>query len=847
MKKHLLLLVMVYIVCLVVLSFSEGVSFAFSSNLNPQYFEKLTTDQKLQYFNRLGEREKEEVLNRLSPQDRELLQKSHGKTGTSEILEPQKAAEEVVNAPNGRSSIERIISGEFPTEVSRELKQYGYDFFRKSGASFTELRNVPVGSDYVIGPGDAITMILWGRIDGTFDLEVDSEGMLYLPEIGSLHAAGLSFGELKKQIKRKMEAITGVNASVSMGRLRTIDVFVVGEALRPATYSISSISTVISALYASGGPSKHGSLRNIQVLRNGDTVSLDLYDFFTKGVKRNDIRLKNGDTIFIPVLGPVVGVAGAVKRPAIYEMKGEQTIQEIIELAGGILPTGEIQNVVIERVEGQKRRIVKSFNLSRSSAETGEHLNTMIRDFDVIKIYPLHDSVRQVVYLEGHVKYPREYELKPGMNLLNIIPSYDALLPEPYLRRAEIIRLIPPDYHPELIQFNLGELLDGDPSENLALKDRDRVIVYNMLEKKDLSEVTIEGAVRIPGTYKLYKGMTVKDLIFQAGNISGNAYMDTASLTRVIPGLEETLIKDFTFSPEKALAGVPSDNIILKKDDSIRIREIPKYNQALEQKVFLEGEFLFPGEYTFKAGDKLTDVIEKAGGFTSQAYFFGASFHRESVKMLQAKRLKEYVDKMEEDILLMGSKEAAQAIDDDEAALLKQSLLSRKSLVEKLKTAEPTGRMVIQLDKVMDDPSSEANLELRSGDHLVVGKRPDIINIMGEVYNPTAILAESEKTVAYYLKAVGGATPNADTKQVYVVKADGSVVSKTQERFFGMASWDASNNRWVMGFESTKLHPGDTIVVPTKVEVYPWLKTTKDFTQILYQIAVGAGVIVAAF
>jgi protein involved in polysaccharide export with SLBB domain len=208
------------------------------------------------------------------------------------------------------------MSGEFPTTVPRGLEQFGYDFFRKGGPEFTPLRDIPVGADYVIGPGDEIKVIMWGRLDGTFDLDVDSEGMLYIPEIGSLSVAGLTFGELKKLVKRKVEAITGVNANATMGRLRTMDVFIVGEAKYPATYSMSSLSTVISALYASGGPSKNGSLRNIKVIRNGDAFTLDLYIFFTKGVKKDDIQLRAGDTIFIPVLGPVAGVAGAVKRPA---------------------------------------------------------------------------------------------------------------------------------------------------------------------------------------------------------------------------------------------------------------------------------------------------------------------------------------------------------------------------------------------------------------------------------------------------------------------------------------------------------------------------------------------------
>ncbi len=856
-------------------SMAESINSSSGTSEVQSQIRRMTAKEKERYLENLSESEKKQLLKMLQDEEEE---KSSGRpkaVGTKGPLlkdtKPEPATEsekDEENAVDGKeekepgkegenleekeetkelSGIEKIMSGEFPTDLSRELVQYGYDFFEKSGPEFTPMQDVPVGSDYIIGPGDEIKVDMWGRLDGTFYLDVDSEGTLNLPEIGAVNVAGLTFEELKDKIKRKVEAITGVNANVSMGRLRTIDVFIVGEAKYPATYSLSSLSTVITALYASGGPSKNGSLRNIKVRRNGHVTELDLYDFFTKGQKKDDMRLRSGDTIFIPVLGPVAGISGAVKRPAIYEMKGDETIAEIIELAGGILPTGELQNVVIERIEGQRRRVIKSFSLDPSHADTDKNLKMHLQDFDLIKIYPVYKGIEQVVYLEGHVKYPQEYELKPEMRLLDIIPSYNALLPEPYLPSAEIIRLMPPDYHPEIIQFKLGALLAGDRTQNLPLQDLDRIIIYDVRDKQDLAEVTIDGAVRDPGVYQLYQGMTVKDLIFQAGNLTVKAFMDKATLSRVVPGKTETELVEMTFSPKKAVAGMAPDDIPLKRNDTVRIREIPKYNQALEQVVVLEGEFVFPGEYAFSQGERLANIIEKAGGLTEYAYPFGAVFYRESVKEVQEARLRDYISRLEEDILVMSSQEAGKALDRDEAEILKQSLASRKSLVEKLKTVRPTGRMVIDLPELLIDSASDSNFELRPGDRLVVSKRPDSINIMGEVYNPTSLFAEKGKTVNYYLEGVGGITPNGDKDQIYVVKANGTVISKNQESLFGMAAWDSEKRRWVFRFGSMRLDPGDTVVVPKKVEVYPWMKTTKDFTQILYQVAVGAGVIIAAY
>ena len=602
-------------------------------------YQNLSDTEKQTIFKTLSGNEQKRLLEALDDEDKRLIFTSLSSTEQKEwlredpdlnsFLDADEISPDLYEEKQPPSDIEEIMSGKFPTDLFRDLNQYGYDFFKEDVPAFTPLRNVPVGSDYIIGPGDEIKILMWGRLDGTYDLEVDSEGTLSLPEIGPLTVAGLTFGELKKLVKRKVEAITGVNANVSMGGLRTIDIFIVGEAKHPATYSVSSLSTVVSALYASGGPSKNGSLRGITVFRNEKVVATpDLYDFFIQGMKNDDIRLQTGDTIFIPVLGPVVGVAGAVRRPAIYEMKGEQTIGEVIGLAGGILPTGELKNVVVERIEGHQRRILKSFNLDSSHTGADGNLKMVLKDFDVIKIYPIHERVRQVVYLEGHVKYPREYELKPGMRLLDIIPSYDLLLPEPYLPQAEIIRLIPPDLHPELIEFNLGALMGGDGDQNLALQDQDRVIVYDTWQKKDIPEVTIAGAVRNPGAYRLYKGMTIKDLIFQAGNLTNNAHTEKATMSRVVPGSTGTENISLDFSPEKAMAGLSPDNMSLKRDDSVRIREIPEYREALERKVYLEGEFVFPGEYVFSEGDRMSYVIEKAGGLTENAYPFGAMFFR---------------------------------------------------------------------------------------------------------------------------------------------------------------------------------------------------------------------------
>lgn len=763
-----------------------------------------------------------------------------------EELEP-----EVEKKEEPASRIERILSGAFPQKIDRQLTQFGYDFFQSRAAKETMPDNMPVGDDYILGPGDNFTIYLWGKVEQTHDVQVNRQGSIVVPRVGDLVVGGMAFGKAKAFLKRKFkEFYPHFELTVVMDRLRSIHVYFVGEAKRPGMHYVSALSTVMSALAAVGGPDKDGSLRKIRVVRagGGDSFDVDLYDLLVYGNRKGDIRLQAGDTVFIPVIGPVVGVAGNVRRPAIYEMKDRQNIGEIIELAGGVLPFGYLQNVVVERIKDNQRRVVKSFNLDQRSTGLASSLQLPVVDGDVLKIYPVHRQMGEVVYLEGHVKYPKESELKPGMRISDIITGYDVLLPEPYLPRADIFRLVEPDLHPEIIGFNLGALLSGDATQDLVLQDMDRIKIYSYREKTEVPTVTIRGAVNTPGLYRLYENMTVRDLIFRAGNLNQRSYRAEASVSRVVPGEAGTDTVTIKFSPEKAIAGTLPDDMRLKPNDSVFIREIPQYALAAKRRVTLEGEFLFPGEYAFAEGERLSSVIKRAGGLSADAYMFGAVFHREDVKTIQQSRLKDYISDLEDDILTLSARTTEASLDKDEADIIAQTLTAKKQLLEKMKTAEPSGRMVVYLDRVLTQPQSDFDFKLQPGDRLVVGKTPDFVNVLGEVHNPTAMMVLRGKKVSYYLDQVGGPTDDADRAQVYLVKANGTVISKRQEGLFGITSWDQDQKRWTAGgFASLRIDPGDTIIVPKKVDKYSWLRFTKGITEIVYQIAVTAGVLIVVF
>jgi len=819
------------------------------------FLSNLDREQKKTLFEGLGDAEIELIYDSLTDEDKALLDKMGPDEGERQMDRPAPA--KAAPAPPAEaprtpvsSPMENILSGQFPTDITRQLTQYGYDFFAEDGAVYAPITDVPVGADYIIGPGDNFKIHLWGKAENTYTVTVDRDGIITLPRLGAVGVNGMTLAEMKRYLAHKFKAYyPQFEMNISMGRLRTIQVFVVGEARKPGTYAVHSLSTVITALFATGGPNKNGSMRGVQLIRNGQRLkTIDLYDFFLSGDKSQDERLQPGDTLFIPVIGPVVGVAGNVRRPAIYEIRSRETIGDMLILAGGVLPVGSLQNVVVERVEAHRRRIVKSFNIDPRLPSDQNELSSPLADGDLIKIYPVHERIRNVVYLEGHVKYPREYELKAEMRLSDLIPSYDHLLPEPYLPQAEIMRFVPPDLHPEVIEFDLGRMLAGDRRHDLKLQDLDRVIVYHQWDKAPQPRVFIRGEVRQAGEYRLYQDMTVKDLIFEAGNPTEKAFMEQATLVRLVSSPAGSDTVEMPFSPSRAMAGLVPDNMRLDPNDVVYIREIPKFSQARTLKIHLEGEFVFPGEYAFSEGERLGRIIERAGGLTGEAYPLGAVFQRETVRIKQLEQIRGYISKLEETVLTLTAQATETALDEDQAAILQQTLASQKELLKKLRSAQPTGRMVIDLVDVIHRPSSDHNFALRAGDRLIVPKRPDFVSVIGEVYNPIALFAEKDRTLGYYLEQVGGTTEEANEKQMYLVRANGKVISKAQTGYGGMATWDPKEYRWTLHqFYQHKIDPGDTIIVPKKVEKYPWLRLTKDITQIAYQIAVSAGVLIAAY
>jgi protein involved in polysaccharide export with SLBB domain len=725
----------------------------------------------------------------------------------------------------------------------RTLKQFGYDFFRNTAATAVPTDNLPVGDDYIIGPGDSLRIDMWGSISARYDLKVDRNGEITIPKVGVVKVWGLSFAQMKEAVNRAISRyFRGYELNVTLGRLRTIQVFVVGEVESPGMYNISSTGTVINALSTAGGPSKNGSLRTIKLIKSGKTVQdIDLYDMFLSGDRSKDIRLESGDTIFVPVVGPVVAVAGEVKRPAIYELNGKTSLGQLFTMAGGITAEGYIGRIQLERVDGNNAKIIIDYEQKGAKLDNSV-LGVDVLDRDMVKVFPVNKALRQVVSLQGNVVRPGEYQFRSGMRVTDLITGYQDLLPNSWLESAEISRLALPDYHREVVAVNIGKALAGDAKENVLLQEQDSLQIFAKSDKEEKRSVAINGQVVAPGTYDFHPNMTVRDLIALAGNLKLNAFRDSGELTRIV--VEDGRAKSIriAINLDQAMADVAGQNLLLQPNDVLIVRSIVDWQEAKDRFVNLKGEVLYPGNYSITKGERLSSVIERAGGFTKNAYLKGAKFTRKSVQESQQKRMIEVIAKSEVDIMRRQAELSSVAASKEELEATRASLEGLLKSLEMLKNTTAEGRIVTQLAQLDEFKKSPYDIELAGGDALEIPQTPNVVHIMGQVYNPTTLIHMPQEDLSYYLLKAGGPTRDAEDKEMYVIRADGSVVSREQSTL-GIR-WDEGIKQWTFGsFMSTYLNPGDTLVVPQKIERVAWLRDIKDITTIMSQIALTAGTV----
>ncbi|GAC1652854.1 MAG: SLBB domain-containing protein [Acidobacteriaceae bacterium] len=722
--------------------------------------------------------------------------------------------------PNSRmlSMPERLPLTEFQKVVSEStgklLPIFGADIFRATPSTFAPVDNIPVTPDYVIGPGDELRLQIWGQVNHRGSYVVDRTGAIALPGVGSTHVAGLHYTQLSEFLKSQLGRVyRNFDLNVNLGQLRSIQVFVVGKAKQPGSYTVGSLSTLLNALFASGGPQPLGSLRDIQLRRNGETIShFDLYDLLLRGDKSKDVPLASGDVIFIPDVGPQVAVLGSVKSAAIYELRGETAFQQVVALAGGETNVAAGTTARVERVLNHAERSVISVNLQPNEP-------SKVQDGDVVIVNSIVDRFKDAVTLRGNVANPGRYAWHPGMHVSDLIPTREALVTRDYYSRRN----------------QLGQLI---------------------------ADVAINAPREIPGTVAVESAPTSGRTIDRtAGSSSGGGTSAGAALTASNRGFtprNDVVLNapdidwDYAVIERQSAENLTSSllpfnlgKLVLDKDSTQDLEllsgdvvtifskadiRVPSSRQT--KFVKLEGEFSAAGTYSVQPGETLRHLLQRAGGFSPDAYLFASEFTRESVRRLEQQRIQEYADSLESQITAQTSALISSALTDRDAAAAQASESQGRASLARLRQLQPTGRVVLQLKPDSLGLAAVPDLELEDGDRFVVPKIPATVNVVGQVYSANAFVFEPNRRVRDYLRLAGGPDRLSDIRRAFILRADGSVLSHqyASTRHFG-------------DFDHIVILPGDTVVVPPKLVKGTALRELTNVATILQGFGIAAAAV----
>jgi polysaccharide biosynthesis/export protein len=725
-------------------------------------------------------------------------------------------------------------------------KPFGYDLFEGVPSTFAPVKDIQVPIDYVVGPGDTLNIQLYGNETASYSLTVGRDGRIKFPKLGPISVSGMGFDAAREALEHRVsQQLIGTQVSVTMGDLRSIRVFVLGEAEKPGSYTVSGLSTMTNALFVSGGVKTIGSLRNIELKRNGHLVSvLDLYDLLLHGDTSGDHQLMPGDVIFIPPIGPTATAYGAVRRPAIYELKKENTAEQLVEIAGGLSPDADAGLAQLERIETSQLREMRNINLSTSAGR-----NTAISNGDKLRVPAIRPTLENSVELSGYVFRPGAFQYRAGLRLTDVLGSFDELRPNADRHYVMIRRVLPPDQRIEVISADLERALKARGSAaDPELQPRDRIIVFDLSANRartvapiieDLRlqasasnpshMVVISGEVRAPGLYPLEPSMHISDLIRAGGSLEDSAYTGEAELDRyeVVDGKErETALLEVNLAAIRH--NEPGADLELRPYDILVIKKTPQWETP--GSIVLNGELRHPGRYPIQHGETLSSVLRRAGGFTDIAFAEGAVFTREELKQREKDQLEILSNRLQSDLAALSleavSTSAVTNGGGGGGAGAGQALAIGQQLIQQLRTTKPVGRLVVDVDKVINGrPGSPGDVLLRNGDVLLVPKRTQEVTVLGEVQGPTSHIFRVGLSRDDYIAASGGTTQKADRKRIYIVRANGDVVT-------------GGRSGWFRRSQAVPVRPGDTIVVPLDTERVAALPLWTSVTTIIYNLAI---------
>jgi polysaccharide export outer membrane protein len=725
-------------------------------------------------------------------------------------------------------------------------KPFGYDLFEGVPSTFAPVKDIQVPIDYVVGPGDTLNIQLYGNDTASYSLTVGRDGRINFPKLGPISVSGMGFDAARAALEHRVaQQLIGTQVSVTMGDLRSIRVFVLGEAEKPGSYTVSGLSSMTNALFVSGGVKTIGSLRNIELKRNGRLVSvLDLYDLLLHGDTSGDRQLMAGDVIFIPPIGVTTTVYGAVRRPAIYELKKEKTAEQLVEIAGGLAPDADAALAQLERIDSSRLREMRNIDLNSSAGR-----NMDIMNGDKLRVPAIRPTLENSVELSGNVFRPGAFQFKEGLRLTDVLSSFDELRPNTDRHYVVIRREVPPEEKIEVISVDLERALSARGSAaDPQLHARDRIIVFDLTANrtrtvapiiedlqlqasasKPAQLVVIGGEIREPGRYPLEPAMHISDLIRAGGSLEDSAYTGEAELTRyeVVDGKErQTELLDVNLAAIRR--NEPGADLELKPYDFLVIKKTPQWETP--GTITLAGELRHPGRFPIHHGETLSSALKRAGGLTDIAFDEGAIFIREELKQREKDQLEMLSNRLQSDLAALSleavSTSAATSGGGGGGGGAASALAIGQQLIQQLRNTKPVGRLVVDLHQVVNGRAGgPGDVLLRNGDMLLIPKKNQEITVLGEVQSPTSHIYRAGLSRDDYIAKSGGATQKADKKRTYIVRANGDVVS-------------GGRTGWFRRSRSVDIRPGDTIVVPLDTERVAPLPLWTSVTTIIYNLAI---------
>ena len=611
------------------------------------------------------------------------------------------------------------------TSTGQMLPIYGARLFSNQPVSFASMDHGPAPGDLVTGPGDELRIRIWGQVNFSANLRVSREGEIYLPKVGAVHIAGLPFSAVREHLKIAMESVyRNFEITVDLGEIHTIQIYVTGMARQPGEFTVSALSTLVDAIFAAGGPSATGSMRHVQLKRTGVVVTdFDLYALLVNGDKSGDTQLQPGDVLYIPSAGPEVALLGSVREAGIYELRGDESIGELLSLAGGRTEVADGARLSIDRIEDHAHRRA----LEIASNPSG--LATLLVAGDILRIDPIISIFRETVTLRGAVANPGHFLWHEGMRLSELMPERDALLKRDYWwERSRLGMPVP--------QRTLSTGSDSQSDKAPAMQSPGGKTNWNqaVIERLD------------PST------MTTALIPFQLGKLV----------------LDHDMSQDIELNPGDVVT------IYAQQDVLPPIAERTVYVQ-------LQGEFVHPGIYSTSPGETLRSLVKRAGGLTNRAYLYGSNFTRASTQALEQQQVNEYAGRMEHQLESKSVEQfrtsaiagqQATGTDGSQAASLNRAIIAR------LRQTRASGRVVLEISPLSKDASALPDMHLEDGDSLTVPFAPETIEVVGSVFNPHAFLYGDNSRASEYLQMAGGPNRDADRKSMFVLRADGSVVGR---------------------------------------------------------------------